>query len=116
MDPDRTTTMGDGESEMTERPFHIMNAVDRIRPKFRIWAAACRGFPKEENMLENCTRIGFGEIEVMGGLEMRVEIWRDTKLGIDFLEMVENQRASGEVVMVLVVGWKWIVAGLIKLS
>lgn len=44
MEPERTTTMGDGESAMTERPFHIMNAVERIRAKLRIWARACRGF------------------------------------------------------------------------
>lgn len=29
---------------MTEKPFHIMKAVERIRPKLRICAAAFRGF------------------------------------------------------------------------
>ena len=43
--------MGEGESEMTERPFHIMNAVERIRPKFSSWAAACRGFWRAESMV-----------------------------------------------------------------
>jgi len=43
MDPDRTTTMGDGESETTLRPFHIMKAVDNTSAKFKTWAASCRG-------------------------------------------------------------------------
>ena len=40
MEPDRTTTMGDGESAITDSPFHIMKAVDRIRPKLIICDAA----------------------------------------------------------------------------
>jgi hypothetical protein len=28
-----------------------MKAVERIRPKLRIWAAACRGFWRAESML-----------------------------------------------------------------
>jgi hypothetical protein len=51
MDPERTTTMGEGESAITDKPFHIMKAVERIRPKLRIWAAACRGFWRAESML-----------------------------------------------------------------
>ena len=51
MEPERTTTMGEGESESTESPFHIMKAVERISAKFRICAAACRGFWRRENML-----------------------------------------------------------------
>ena len=29
--PERTTTIGEGESAITDRPFHIMNAVERIQ-------------------------------------------------------------------------------------
>jgi hypothetical protein len=43
MDPDRTTTMGDGESETMEIPFQSMKAVERTSAKLRIWPASCRG-------------------------------------------------------------------------
>jgi len=43
MDPESTTTMGDGESATTERPFHIIKAVERTSAKLRICAASCRG-------------------------------------------------------------------------
>jgi hypothetical protein len=43
MDPDSTTTMGEGESETTEIPFQSMNAVERTSAKLRTWAASCRG-------------------------------------------------------------------------
>lgn len=92
--PERTTTIGEGESVMTDSlqenqisqarhlgnqrerdrayPFHIMKAVDKIRPvgstwfsqaqrgvddnvfgllpKLSSWAANCRGFPSVDNM------------------------------------------------------------------
>jgi hypothetical protein len=51
MEPERTTTIGDGESAITERPFHIMNAVDSISAKFSTCAAACRGFWRAESIL-----------------------------------------------------------------
>lgn len=52
MEPERTTTMGDGEFETTERPFHIIKAVERTRAKLRTWAASCRGcMPATPNML-----------------------------------------------------------------
>lgn len=41
--PDRTTTMGEGESVTTERPFQSMNAVERTRAKLRTWARSCLG-------------------------------------------------------------------------
>lgn len=44
MDPDRTTTIGEGEFVATERPFHIMKAVERTRPKVRSWERSWRGF------------------------------------------------------------------------
>jgi hypothetical protein len=52
MDPESTTTIGEGESETMERPFHSMKAVERIRPKLRTCAASCRGFrlESEENI------------------------------------------------------------------
>lgn len=43
--------MGEGESAITERPFHIMKAVERIRPKLSSCAAACRGFWSAESMV-----------------------------------------------------------------
>ncbi len=49
--PERTTTMGDGESVATESPFHSMKAVERTRAKLRTWVRACRGLPKLESML-----------------------------------------------------------------
>ncbi len=42
--------MGEGESATTERPFHIMKAVERTRAKLSNCAAACRGFCRKENM------------------------------------------------------------------
>jgi hypothetical protein len=51
MEPERTTTIGDGESAITESPFHIMKAVESIRPKLRSCAAACRGFWRAESMV-----------------------------------------------------------------
>lgn len=43
MDPESTTTMGEGESATTESPFQSMKAVDRTSAKLRTWAASCRG-------------------------------------------------------------------------
>jgi hypothetical protein len=88
MEPERTTTIGEGESLMTERPFHIylslvlgqseqlglrwfwrtMNAVERTMAKLRIWAAACRGFPRADNIMaavdvkDARERVGAGRI------------------------------------------------------
>jgi len=42
--PERTTTIGEGESVATERPFQSMNAVERMRAKLRTWEAICRGW------------------------------------------------------------------------
>lgn len=44
MDPDNTTTIGELDAEATERPFHIMNAVERTRAKFSAWAIVWRIF------------------------------------------------------------------------
>jgi hypothetical protein len=77
MDPERTTTMGEGESAITDKPFHIMKAVERIRPKLRIWAAACRGFWRAESMLGVEGLRGRGLLRVVDangdGLELRAE-------------------------------------------
>jgi hypothetical protein len=52
MDPESTTTIGEGESLTTERPFHIMNAVESTSAKFRTCAASCRGcMPVTPSML-----------------------------------------------------------------
>lgn len=52
----------------TEMPFHIMKVVERIRPKFNIWASARRGLPSEDSMLnmrslrgENMEKVRFAE-------------------------------------------------------
>lgn len=49
MEPDRTTTMGEGEFVATERPFQSMNAVARISAKLRIWERSCRGFRRRSS-------------------------------------------------------------------
>ena len=36
MDPERTTTMGEGEFVRTERDFHSMKAVENMRAKLSI--------------------------------------------------------------------------------
>jgi hypothetical protein len=52
MDPDSTTTIGDGESEATESPFQSMKAVERTSAKLRTWAASCRGcMPERPSMV-----------------------------------------------------------------
>jgi hypothetical protein len=43
IDPDSTTTIGDGESATTENPFHSMKAVESTRAKLRSCVASCRG-------------------------------------------------------------------------
>jgi hypothetical protein len=64
MDPERTTTIGEEEFVVMERPFQSMNAVLRTRAKFRIWVKSWRGWRdvREENMLgdffEVCVRDG----------------------------------------------------------
>ena len=55
MDPDKTTTIGEGDLEITESPFHIMKAVERMSAKLRIWEAACLGFPKALSMMAATT-------------------------------------------------------------
>jgi hypothetical protein len=65
MDPERTTTMGEDESVVMERPFQSMNAVLSTRAKFRIWVKSWRGWSEvsEENIVAVvclCERRGFG--------------------------------------------------------
>jgi hypothetical protein len=66
MEPDSTTTIGEEESVVTERPFQSMNAVLRTRAKFRIWVRSWRGWRevREENILAGFERgvveVGFG--------------------------------------------------------
>ena len=43
MDPERTTTIGEGEEESSERDFQSMNADDRMREKVRSWVRTWRG-------------------------------------------------------------------------
>lgn len=56
MEPERTTTMGEGESVARERVFQSMKAVLRIRVKLRAWRASWRGEPRELNIV-----VVFGE-------------------------------------------------------
>jgi hypothetical protein len=53
MEPERTTTIGDEESVVMERPFQSMNAVLRTRAKFRTWVKSWRGWRdvREENIV-----------------------------------------------------------------
>lgn len=67
--PESTTTMGEGESVMTERPFQSMKAVERTRAKFRTWVRSWRGWRVEsevENMVE--MRVWSYRLGVFGGL------------------------------------------------
>ena len=43
MDPERTTTIGDLESERRERVFQSMKAVLRMRAKLRVWVRRAWG-------------------------------------------------------------------------
>lgn len=73
MDPDRTTTIGDEEAVNTERPFHIMNAVERTRAKLRICASDCRVF----DMLEERKDSMVGELGwLVDWLGEGVEVYR----------------------------------------
>lgn len=62
MDPDRTTTIGDEEAVNTDRPFHIMNAVERTRAKLRICASDWRVFDmldeREDSMVGRIGLVG----------------------------------------------------------
>jgi hypothetical protein len=53
MDPDKTTTIGEGEFDMTESDFQSMKAVLRTRRKFRICEAVCRMEAREDGRDEN---------------------------------------------------------------
>ena len=53
MDPERTTTIGEGEFEMTDRDFHSMKAVLRTRRKLRTCEAVCRMEARDEGRDEN---------------------------------------------------------------
>lgn len=50
--PESTTTMGEEESVVTERPFQSMNAVLNTKAKFSTWVASWRGWRllREENI------------------------------------------------------------------
>ena len=57
--------MGEGELVKTERPFHIMNAVDRTSAKLSTCTASCRGCmeEREESILVGWRRIGWREVD-----------------------------------------------------
>jgi len=58
IDSESTTTMGDGESAATERPFQSMKAVERMRAKLRTCAASWRGWRVVR--AENILNVGLG--------------------------------------------------------
>jgi hypothetical protein len=63
MDPDSTTTIGEGESLTTESPFQSMKAVDSTSAKFSTCAASCRGcMPATPSMAAICvvTKVSLG--------------------------------------------------------
>jgi hypothetical protein len=70
MDPESTTTIGDGESLAIEIPFQSMKAVDRTSAKFRTCAASCRGcIPERPSMVaswvvEGAVRVKCGAVKV----------------------------------------------------
>ena len=71
MDPDRTTTIGDDEAVNTDRPFHIINAVERTSAKLRICASVWRGFdmlvPRDDNMMGELVRKAHSRDSIGGG-------------------------------------------------
>jgi hypothetical protein len=77
MDPDRTTTMGDGESEAMEMPFQSMKAVERTSAKLRIWPASCRGCMAERPSMAavvGCACKGGGGGVVCAGARLRAAL------------------------------------------
>lgn len=66
--PESTTTMGEGLSVATERPFQSMKAVERTRAKLRSWVRARRGL---RVVVENMFFGGFwGRRELARGEEV----------------------------------------------
>ena len=63
MEPERTTTMGEEESVVMDRPFQSMNAVLSTRAKFRIWVRSWRGWSeeREENIVAVLGRVSWRE-------------------------------------------------------
>jgi hypothetical protein len=71
IDPDSTTTMGEGESETTEIPFQSMKAVERTSAKLRTWAASCRGCMAERPSMVAVV-VSAQRVEVVGGGKSRL--------------------------------------------
>jgi hypothetical protein len=91
MEPDRTTTIGEEESVVMERPFQSMNAVLSTRAKFRIWVKSWRGWRevREENMAKVLGGVdaAFGcgwevatAVEMAVGVGVSVFRYRDRRL------------------------------------
>lgn len=53
MEPDRTTTMGEGEFDTTLSDFHNIKAVLRTRAKLRTCCKDCRGLARADVNSEN---------------------------------------------------------------
>lgn len=64
--PESTTTMGEGESVATERPFQSMKAVERTRAKLRTWVRARRGWRVENIFVFNFFWVFLGLVLVWG--------------------------------------------------
>ena len=62
--PDKTTTIGEGESVATESPFQSMNAVERMRAKLRTCVRSWRGWTVERESIF----LG-GEVEIEIGTD-----------------------------------------------
>lgn len=109
MDPERTTTMGDGESATTERPFQSMKAVDRTSAKLSTWAASCRGCMAERPSMAAVLCGGLGgawEVVVNGGFFAALwVILRELRgLGYDWwYEVLLDRRRISQ----LVVSWSF---------
>lgn len=70
--PERTTTIGEGESVTTERPFHSMKAVESTRAKLSSWVRNCRGCKpfKAESIVT-----GLKGTKDLGELDRLMEQW-----------------------------------------
>lgn len=57
MDPESTTTIGEGEFEITLSDFHSMNAVLRTSAKLRTCCNDWRGFARADEISENIVAV-----------------------------------------------------------
>jgi hypothetical protein len=70
--------MGDEELVAIERPFHIMNAVERTSAKLRTCAIDCRAFDRlrEESIFDADVKGKFLSLAIMAGRSLESDRFR----------------------------------------